>query len=199
MAFAIYPSLRDRHVFVSGGASGIGAALVKVFCEQGARVTFTDIDDTAAAALVTGLDVASHRPAYANCDMRDLPRLKSVVEGAGQIDVLINNAGRDTRTPLDTLQPDLWDDLIAVNLRHVVFASRYAAPGMAAAGGGSIINFGSPTFRRRRGAIVAYGSAKAGVEGATRLLARDLGEDNHSGQRNHARLDDDRKTEKPLA
>jgi NAD(P)-dependent dehydrogenase (short-subunit alcohol dehydrogenase family) len=180
---AIYPSLRDRSVFITGGASGIGASLVRQFAAQGAHVAFVDIEDDAAAALAGEIAAAGlHRPYYRNCDLRDIAALRGAIAAAagahGGITVLVNNAANDERHRIEDVTPEYWDDRQAVNLRHQFFAAQAVIPMMRAAGGGSIVNFGSVSWHIGQGGMPAYVTAKAGIEGLTRGLARDLGPDN---------------------
>nr|WP_298249455.1 SDR family oxidoreductase [uncultured Halomonas sp.] len=178
--YAHYPSLEGRHVFISGGASGIGASLVEHFSDQKARVSFVDIDDESGHALAEHLTDKGGEVRYSHCNVTDIPQLRAVIEKAnatfGNIGVLINNAARDTRVPLTDLDVDTWDELQATNLRHVVFASQAVFAGMKTMGGGSIINFSSPSFMRRSRDICAYSSAKAATIGLTRTLSRDMGD-----------------------
>lgn len=178
-----YPSLRDRVVFVSGGASGIGASLVEHFAVQGARVAFCDIDTTASETLAQRLAASvPHAPRATTCDVRDVlalqAQLAKVEQELGPIRVLINNAGNDSRHTLAELTPDNWDNCLALNLKHHVFAIQQVAPGMAAAGGGSIINLGSVSWMRGRPNLVGYTSSKAAISGLSRTLARELGAQN---------------------
>jgi NAD(P)-dependent dehydrogenase (short-subunit alcohol dehydrogenase family) len=178
---AIYSSLKDAVVFVSGGASGIGAVLVDAFVAQGARVAFCDLDEAAGRALCEHYEGAA-RPWFAPCDVRDIGTYQQTLDAAanalGPIRVLVNNAGRDDRCALGELTPERWDDLIGTNLTHHVFATQRVAPGMALAGGGSIINMGSISWLRGRPNLIAYTAAKAAISGISRTLARELGVDN---------------------
>ncbi|WP_153141722.1 SDR family NAD(P)-dependent oxidoreductase [Paraburkholderia agricolaris] len=181
--FATYPSLKGKRVLVTGGASGIGADLVTQFCAQGANVAFLDIDNTAAESLLAQLrDKGLPGACYAHCDLRDIQVLRrkiaTVERQLGGIDVLVNNAARDDRHSLDSLEPDYWDESLQVNLRHQIFASQAVAKGMRTAGGGSIIMFGSVTWMRGRPGFIGYTSSKAAINGATRTMARELGDDN---------------------
>jgi NAD(P)-dependent dehydrogenase (short-subunit alcohol dehydrogenase family) len=180
--FAIYPSLKDRSVFVSGGGSGIGAAIVEHFAAQGSRVGFVDIDEKASTALVKKIAADGHRaPLFKNCDIRDIKAyqaaLGEVAAAHGAITVLINNAARDDRHKLEEVTPDYWDERIAVNLRHAYFAIQAVVPGMKRAGGGSIINFSSISYHIMAANLSVYQAAKAATIGMTRGLARDLGAD----------------------
>jgi D-xylose 1-dehydrogenase len=178
MKFATYPSLEGRTVFVTGGASGIGAEIVRAFSAQRARVGFIDLDETAATQLVDELRPAEVR--FVPCDLRDISALKSAfsnLEAAlGPATVLVNNAARDDRHAWEDVTPDYYDERIATNLRHMFFAIQAIAPGMIAAGGGSIINMGSNSWWEAAGGMPAYTSAKAAVHGMTRSFARDLGQ-----------------------
>lgn len=175
--FANYPSLKGKTVFVSGGASGIGAEIVKGFAAQGAKVGFVDLDQEAAISLLAELD-GEH--AFQQCDLRDIDSLKSafavLAEELGPAEVLVNNAARDDRHDWREVTEEYWDERMATNLRHMFFAIQTVAPGMIEAGGGSIINMGSNSWWEAGGGFPAYTSAKAAVHGLTRTMARDLGE-----------------------
>ncbi len=173
---AIYPSLRDRAVLITGGATGIGASLVTHFAAQGARVAFLDIADDAAEALVAAVAASGHpAPRYLHCDLRDIDALRGAIAAIGPVTVLVNNAAHDQRHAWETVTPEYWDERQAVNLRHQFFAIQAVAPGMIAAGGGSILNFGSISWRIKQGGMPAYTTAKAAIEGLTRGFATDLG------------------------
>ncbi|GBH28863.1 D-xylose 1-dehydrogenase [Sphingobium xenophagum] len=180
---AVYPSLTDKHVLVTGGGAGIGEALVEAFARQGARVLFIDILDSPSHDLVERLsgDVA-HAPLYRYCDLRDIEAIRQTIAEVereqGAIDILVNNAANDDRHSIDDITPEYWDDRIAVNLRHQFFAAQAVVPGMRRSGGGAIINLGSISWHLALADLVLYQTAKAGIEGLTRALARDLGPDN---------------------
>lgn len=177
MSFAVYPSLRGRVVLVTGGASGIGAEEVRQFAAQGARVAFLDVADDAAAALVDSLGDA--RPLFLHCDLKDIKALQTsigeVAARLGPVEVLINNAANDQRHSYEDVTVEYWDERMATNLRHQFFAIQAVAPMMRTAGGGSIVNFGSISWHTFNGGMPAYTTAKAGVEGLTKGMARDLG------------------------
>jgi NAD(P)-dependent dehydrogenase (short-subunit alcohol dehydrogenase family) len=179
MSFAIYPSLEEAVVFVTGGASGIGAEIVRAFAGQGARIGFVDIDEGRGRALADELQGAGAELRFEACDLReieDLRRAFAALESAlGPATVLVNNAARDDRHPWQEVTPDYYDERIAANLRHMFFATQAVAPGMIAAGKGSIINFGSNSWWEAAGGMPVYTSAKAAVHGMTRAFARDLG------------------------
>lgn len=179
---AIYPSLRDRAVLISGGATGIGAAIVEHFVVQGARVGFIDIAAGPASELADRLEAGGHaRPRFQAADLRDIAALRAAIgtlaESIGPFTVLVNNAAHDERHDWKTVTPEYWDDRLAVNLRHQFFAIQAVAPGMQAAGGGSIVNFGSTSWHLGLGGMPAYTSSKAAIEALTRSFARDLGPD----------------------
>jgi NAD(P)-dependent dehydrogenase (short-subunit alcohol dehydrogenase family) len=179
-AFAVYPSLRDRVVLVTGGASGIGAEHVTQFARQGAKVAFLDIAGDAATSLIETLrreDLPP--PLYLPCDLKDIPALQAAVAQAadqlGPITVLVNNAANDQRHDYQDVTVEYWDERMATNLRHQFFAIQAVAPMMRVAGGGSIVNFGSISWHTNHGSMPAYTTAKAGIEGLTKGMARDLG------------------------
>ena len=177
---AVYPSLRDRVVFITGGASGIGGAITEKFCEQRAKVSFVDIDDAGARTLIAGIEARGlPPPRYQHCDLRDIAALQASIERTiradGPITVLINNAANDERHTIDQVTPEYFDDRIAINLRHHFFAVQAVHRSMADAGGGSIVNIGSVSWMIGKGGMPCYSAAKAAVAGLTRSLARDLG------------------------
>lgn len=175
--FAIYPSLEGKTVFVTGGASGIGAEIVKGFAAQGCRVGFVDMDTAASEALLATLEGVHH---FVQCDLRDVASLKAafvaLADELGPAEVLANNAARDDRHDWREVTPEYWDERMATNLRHMFFAIQAVAPGMIAAGGGSIINIGSNSWWEAGGGFPAYATAKSAVHGLTRTMARDLGD-----------------------
>jgi NAD(P)-dependent dehydrogenase (short-subunit alcohol dehydrogenase family) len=175
-----YPDLAGQTVFVSGGGSGIGAAFVARFAGQGCRVAFVDIADAPSEALVGAL--GPERVRYERCDVRDIAAYQAIIAQVGQdwgpIRVLINNAARDDRHKLEDLTTEYWDENLAINLRHHVFAAQAVAPQMTAAGGGSIINLSSVSWMRGRPAMIAYTTSKAAISGMTRVLAKELGDRN---------------------
>ena len=179
---AIYPSLKDRVVFVTGGGSGIGEAIVEAFCEQGSKVTFVDIAREASEALVKRIGGRGHAvPRFVHCDLRDIAALQSAIARAGDADgpirALVSNAANDDRHHFSKVTVEYWDERMAVNLRHQFFAAQAVYPQMKAAGGGSIINFGSVSWMNNEGGYPAYTTAKAAINGLSRTLARDFGPD----------------------
>jgi NAD(P)-dependent dehydrogenase (short-subunit alcohol dehydrogenase family) len=180
--YATYPSLKDRSVFITGGGSGIGASLVRHFAAQGARVAFVDIALEPSRQLVEAIPAEDPKPLFSECDLRDIDALRAAIRHAGDIHgpitVLVNNAAHDERHKVEETTVEYWDDRMAVNLRHQFFAAQAVQPMMKAAGGGSIINFGSVSWMIGQGGMPGYTTAKSAVMGLTRGLARDFGPDN---------------------
>jgi NAD(P)-dependent dehydrogenase (short-subunit alcohol dehydrogenase family) len=181
--FASYPSLRGRCVLVTGGAAGIGAAMVERFALQGARVAFCDLAVKEAEALVESLrDRNVPVPSFWRCDLTDIAALRAtfaeIEASLGPIQVLVNNAANDDRHRSVEMTPEYWDDRMAVNLRHHFFAIQAVAPGMRKAGGGSIINMSSIAWVIPSTGLPAYVTAKAAIVGLTRTMAHELGEAN---------------------
>lgn len=179
---ASYPSLADKRVIVTGGASGIGAGLVAAFVAQGAAVAFVDIAEADGQALAAKLgETAAHAPVFRRCDLTDLDQLAQVFaeleQALGGVDILVNNAASDDRHSIEDVTPAYWDERFAVNLRHQFFAAKAVIPAMKRAGGGAILNFGSISWHLALPDLVLYQTCKAAIEGLTRSLARDLGRD----------------------
>jgi NAD(P)-dependent dehydrogenase (short-subunit alcohol dehydrogenase family) len=174
-ARAIYPSLRGRRVAITGGGSGIGAGLVAGFVGQGAEVHFLDLLEAESQALAAALTGDGSGPVFHRCDLKDADAIARTFATIGPVDVLVNNAGNDDRHTLDDVTPAYFEDRISVNLRHMVFCAKAVAPSMRAAGRGVIINFGSISWHLGLPDLVLYETAKAGIEGMTRALARELG------------------------
>lgn len=179
MSLAVYPSLAGKTVLITGGGSGIGADIVAGFVRQKSRVVFLDIDESNSRKLVSELNGAAE---FIRCDLTDLAALKSTIASVesktGSIAALINNAANDDRHRTDEVTAAYWDNRMAVNLRHVFFAAQAVIPGMRRNRGGSIINLGSVSWHLGLADLALYETAKAGIEGMTRALARDLGEHN---------------------
>jgi len=176
---ARYPSLQDRGVLITGGATGIGATLVAEFVAQGARVGFIDIDKASGEALVARLQQARHAPAFVVADLTDIAALDRAIDALrqrnGPFTVLLNNAANDQRHSIESTTSESWDAGIAINLKQQFFAAKNVAADMKAAGGGSIVNFGSISWKLKQGGMPAYTTSKAAVQGLTRSLARDFG------------------------
>lgn len=178
-AFATYPSLVDRSVLITGGASGIGAAFVERFAQQGARVVFLDVDDASATALCASLADEAYAPRYVHCDLTDLDALRLAIDKAraliGPIAVLVNNAANDVRHALADVDAAGFERNVAVNLRHHVFATQAVIPDMQRLGGGSIICLGSTGWMKKNAGYPLYAMAKAAVHGFVNGMARELG------------------------
>lgn len=181
MTGAVYPDLKGRTVVVTGGASGIGEAIVRSFAGQGARVGFLDVSEAVGTRLAQELAAADAEVAFEPCDLRrpdELGAALARLTGAlGPTQVLINNAARDDRHTLEGVDPQAWDELMAVNLRHYFFCAQAAAAEMRRAGEGVIVNLGSISWHVALGGLPVYAAAKAAITGLTHALARDLGPD----------------------
>jgi D-xylose 1-dehydrogenase len=179
-SFATYPSLRDMPVIVSGGASGIGEGLVRAFAAQGSRVGYVDIMGEAGRKLETELKGEGRTVRFIEVDITDTPAYQAAIrdfeKAHGPALALINNAANDQRHMLAETTPELWDARIAVNLKHAFFAAQAVAPGMMAAGKGSIVNFGSISWMIMLGELSAYTASKAAMHGMSRSLAKELGQ-----------------------
>jgi D-xylose 1-dehydrogenase len=179
MTFAQYPSLADQVVFITGGASGIGADMVRAFVAQGARVAFVDIQREAGEALAAELRDA---PLFLPCDLVDIAALQAAIatvrDRLGPIATLVNNAGNDDRHEIADVTPDYWDRVQAINIRPQFFAAQSVIPQMRERGGGSIVNLSSIAWLGGGPNMAAYTSAKAAVIGLTNSLARAVGADN---------------------
>lgn len=181
MSRAIYPSLKGRLVVITGGGSGIGAALTEEFARQGARVVFLDLLDDDSRRLEASLADLDPAPAYHRCDLTDVAALQAclaeIAAAHGPVEVLVNNAANDDRHTLAEVTPTYWDERIAVNLRHLYFATQAVAPAMRDRGRGVVLNLGSISWHLGLPDLSLYETAKAGIEGMTRALARELGVD----------------------
>ena len=181
-ALSNYPSLKGRPVFITGGGSGIGAAMVSAFVEQGARVAFVDIAEGASDALARQLAEVGHaEPWWRVCDVRDVAALQSCIAEAaaelGDFAVLVNNVASDDRHTLESVTPAYYEERMAINERPAFFAIQSVVPGMQRLGAGAILNLGSTGWQGKGGAYPCYAIAKSSVNGLTRGLARPLGED----------------------
>jgi len=169
-----YRSLEDKSVLITGGANGIGAAMVEAFAVQGAKVAFLDVDVVAGTALAQRTGAR-----FVSCDLLDIDALRTAVrevEAAHDgISVLINNAAKDDRQSFATLEPADWRRLLALNLDHQFFASQAVSEGMTRRGRGSIVMLGSVAWMRGTTGMATYTTAKAAINGLTRTLARELG------------------------
>lgn len=177
--FAKYPGLKDVPVFISGGASGIGEAIVRAWAAEGAKVGFVDIAEKEGEALAAELNAAGGKVIFKRCDITESAKyqdtIRAIAKEQGPIAVLINNAAHDQRHKWEDVTPEYWDDRVGVNLKHAFFAIQAVAPGMIEARKGSIINFGSLSWMLGIGGMPAYTASKAATHGMTRSFARDLG------------------------
>jgi NAD(P)-dependent dehydrogenase (short-subunit alcohol dehydrogenase family) len=176
----IYPDLHGAAVLITGGGSGIGAALTAGFSAQGAKVAFLDIAEEASRNLCDRIESAQGtRPLFLKCDVRDVEGLRSAIAEAerahGAATVLINNAALDDRHDVADVTVEYWENNHAINLRPHFFTAQAVAPGMRAAGQGSIINFTSTSYMINHPDMPAYTAAKAGIVGLTKGLAGKLG------------------------
>lgn len=181
-SLARYPSLQGQRVFITGGGTGIGAAIVAAFAEQGAQVAFVDVAEKESAALAEQLAAQGHPPVWWKlCDVRDVAALQHTMALAqqelGDFAVLVNNVARDDRHTLEAVTPEYWDERMAVNQRPAFFAIQSVVPGMRRLGGGSIINLGSTGWQTKGSGYPCYAIAKSSVNGLTRGLADTLGAD----------------------
>jgi NAD(P)-dependent dehydrogenase (short-subunit alcohol dehydrogenase family) len=179
----VYPSLQDRVVVVTGGSSGIGEAIVEAFARQGAQVIFLDVRDDLSEPLIRRLgDDGFKAPVYYHCDLTDIEMLQRTMSDLLRrfpgVDVLVNNAGNDTRHSMEEVTSEYWDQLIAVNLKHHFFMTQALAPSMRRSGRGSIINMGSISWVIPSTDLPVYVTAKAAIVGMTRAFAHQLGADN---------------------
>lgn len=179
-AFATYPSLYGMPVVISGGASGIGEQIVREFAAQGSRVGFVDLMAERGAALEAELKAKGQTASFTACDITDTEKYQATIAGFaerhGPALALVNNAAHDLRHKLAEVTPEFWDGRIAVNLKHAFFAAQAVAPGMIAAGRGSIINFGSIAWMIMLSELAGYTASKAGMHGLSRSLAKELGQ-----------------------
>ena len=176
---ATYPSLQGRSVFITGGGSGIGAAMVEAFVAQGARVAFVDIDEASSRALAQKLGTDSLW--WRRCDVRDIPALQAAIADAAQVlgdfAVLVNNVASDDRHTLEEITPEYYDNRIAINQRPAMFAIQSVVPGMKRLGFGSIVNLGSIGWQTKNSGYPCYAVSKSSVDGLTRGFASGLGKD----------------------
>jgi len=179
----MHADLADRGVLITGGGSGIGAALVEGFAVQGAKVAFIDIADQPSRELVERLaGTARHPVLYLKADLRNVADTKAAVDTAarelGALSVLVNNAGWDDRHEFETVTEEYWDNAQAINIKQMFFVSQAAVPHLRKAGGGAIVNFSSIAYLLNMGGLPAYATAKAGIIGLTKSLAGKLGPEN---------------------
>ena len=177
---AIYPSLKDKVVLITGGAQGIGESIVEQFITQNSKVAFLDIDENAGKILVEKINQKYNKnPLFIKCDLKDIKQLQDSIslvrEKLGLISVLVNNAANDERHDIDSVTPEFWDDRMNINLRHYFFAAQKVYKDMKELGQGAIVNIGSFSWMIAQGGMPGYTTAKSAIMGLTRTLARDLG------------------------
>lgn len=177
---ASFHDLRDRSVFITGGGSGIGAALTEGFLRQGARVAFVGRSDASAFAARMGEETGT-TPLFIPCDITDTPALRAAIaqaaEAHGPVTALVNNAANDARHATLDVDEAFWERMMAVNLKAYFFAAQAVIPGMKAAGGGAIVNFSSISYMMGNAGYPVYTTANSGINGLTRSLAREFGPD----------------------
>ena len=180
---AQYFDLKNKRVFVSGGASGIGSSIVEHFCEQGSEVYFVDINKKLAQKTINKIKKKKLKnPIFIECNVKNIKKYRSliinIIKTKGPIDILVNNASNDQRHSLEQITEKYWDDRIAINLKHYLFAIQAVKKGMIKNKGGSIINLGSVSWIRGAVMFPVYSTSKAAIYGLTRSLAKDLGKYN---------------------
>jgi NAD(P)-dependent dehydrogenase (short-subunit alcohol dehydrogenase family) len=179
MDHSVYSGLRGKRVVITGGGSSIGAAFVEAFVGQGSEVIFLDIAESESRELEARLSGHSPAPRFLHCDLRDVKAIGRafalISEKFGPVDILVNNAASDDRHRVGDITAEYWDERIATNLRHLFFCTQAVVPGMKSAGKGVILNMGSVSWHLALADLAIYQTAKAGIEGLTRALARDLG------------------------
>ena len=177
---AVYPSLNNKVVVITGGGSGIGESVTRSFIKQGAKVAFLDFNEKDSIKLIKDLNTDNLH--FEFCDLRDIEQLKNSIKKIsskfGPIQILVNNAARDDRHSLESVTSEYFDERIATNLKHQLFASQAVVSDMEKNGGGVIINMGSTSWMIGQGGMPCYTTAKSAVQGLTRGLARDLGPKN---------------------
>ena len=182
MPYTSYPSLAGQVVFITGGGSGIGAAIVEAFVANKAKVAFVDILEADSRALAARCRAVGPEPLFLKCDLTDIAKLQAAMAevrmSVGPISVLINNAANDQRHSTDTVTPEDWDCSQALNLKHQFFAAQAARAHMRELGRGAIVNLSSIAWMIGGSGMVPYATAKAGIVGMTNSLAREFGSDN---------------------
>jgi len=179
---ARYPDLAGKAALVTGGADGIGRAVVEALARQGCKVAFLDRDAARGTSLAAELTRAGGTVSFHEVDLRDIPATQSAIAAAralhGPFAIGVNNAGHDERHDFEAVTPEYWDERFAVNLRPMMFVAQALAPGMRQRGGGALVNLSSTSWMKGSPHMIAYTTAKSAVIGFTRSLARALGSDN---------------------
>jgi len=176
---ASYPSLKDKVVLITGGASGIGETIVENFLQQGSKVVFFDKEKELGLKLVSKLNNYNYKAIFKECDLVNIEDLKSKIiqirEEVGLISILVNNAANDERHDIDSVTPEYWDNRMNVNLRHYFFTTQSVYKDMKKLGKGTVVNIGSFSWMLGQGGMPGYTTAKSAIMGLTRTIARDLG------------------------
>ena len=176
---ASYPSLKDKVVLITGGASGIGETIVENFLQQGSKVVFFDKEKELGLKLVSKLNYYNYKAIFKECDLVNIEDLKSKInqirEEVGLISILVNNAANDERHDIDSVTPEYWDNRMNVNLRHYFFTTQSVYKDMKKLGKGTVVNIGSFSWMLGQGGMPGYTTAKSAIMGLTRTIARDLG------------------------
>jgi NAD(P)-dependent dehydrogenase (short-subunit alcohol dehydrogenase family) len=177
-----YGSLHNKVVFITGGASGIGAAMVRAFVAQSCKVAFIDIDEDKAELILTSLSEHSKDVWFKSVDVTQPESLQDAICSAynhfGRLDVMVNNVANDNRHQVENISAYDWHKCMNVNLDPAFFASQAAFSKMKKQGSGSIINFSSITALIGQAQMTGYVTAKAGLMGMTKALAKDFGQHN---------------------
>ena len=201
---AKFGSLRGKRVFITGGGTGIGEAMVISFAEQGAQVAFVDIARDASMALIRRVKEAGYpEPLFRQCDITDIAALQNtmsdMVAAIGDFDILVNNAANDQRHETAEVTVDYWNERIAINQRPMFFTCQAVLAGMKKKGAGSIINVGSISWHVKNAGYPVYATSKAAVHGLTRGLAARVRRPWHPRQHRHPGLGDDPTPDRPVA
>ena len=179
---AKYPSLEDKVVIITGGASGIGVSIVEQFLQQGSKVAFLDKEKDLGENIAEKFNNYKYTPLFKHCDLTNIDNLKKVIseirDELGLISILVNNAANDERHSIESVTEKFWDDRMNVNLKHYFFAIQSVCKDMEKIGDGKIVNIGSFSWMLGQGNMPAYTTAKSAVMGLTRTIARDLGKFN---------------------
>ena len=179
---ANYPSLKDKVVLITGGASGIGESIVEKFLEQDSKVAFIDKEKELGIELTKKLKNFKYKALFKKCDLTNIVSLQNTIKDIknelGTISIVVNNAANDERHHIDDVTPEFWDNRLHVNLRHYFFTVQSTYKDMKEIGGGSIVNVGSSSWMKGSGGMPGYTTAKSAIAGLTKTLARDLGEYN---------------------
>ena len=174
-----YFDLKNKKVFLSGGADGIGSSIVEHFCEQGAEVIFIDINEKKAKELIKNIKKKNFKlPKFFKCNVLNIKKLQKIIHEYGPFDTLVNNAGNDQRHSINEITQKYFKNRFDTNLKHYFFSAKAVKKGMIKNNGGSIINLSSICWIRGAPGFILYSSAKSAIFGLTRSLAKELGKYN---------------------